>query len=81
MSDINGLIDCLFFCLRKGKCGSIENAKNVFNLVVDRDTITYNAMINSFALNGMGTQAVELYREMPNNLRDHISQICVLNAC
>ncbi|CAF1269869.1 unnamed protein product, partial [Rotaria magnacalcarata] len=64
-----------------GKCGSIENAKNVFDLVVDRDTITYNAMINSFALNGMGTQAVELYREMPNNLRDHISQICVLNAC
>ncbi|CAF1596166.1 unnamed protein product [Rotaria magnacalcarata] len=64
-----------------GKCGSIENAKNVFNLVVDRDTITYTAMINAFALNGMGTQAVELYREMPNNLRDHVSQICVLNAC
>ncbi|CAF1650844.1 unnamed protein product, partial [Rotaria magnacalcarata] len=64
-----------------GKCGSIENAKNVFNLVVGRDTITYNAMINAFALNGMGTQAVELYREMPNNLRDHVSQICVLNAC
>ncbi|CAF4334164.1 unnamed protein product, partial [Rotaria magnacalcarata] len=64
-----------------GKCGSIENAKNVFNLAVDRDTITYNAMINGFALNGMGTQAVELYREMPNNLRNHVSQICVLNAC
>ncbi|CAF5174162.1 unnamed protein product [Rotaria magnacalcarata] len=63
------------------KCGSIENAKNVFNLVVDRDAITYNAMINAFALNGMGSQAVELYREMPNNLRDHVSQICVLNAC
>ncbi|CAF1489739.1 unnamed protein product, partial [Rotaria magnacalcarata] len=64
-----------------GKCGSIENAKNVFNLVVDRDTITYNAMINAFGLNGMGSQAAELYREMPNNLRDHVSQICVLNAC
>ncbi|CAF1578070.1 unnamed protein product, partial [Rotaria magnacalcarata] len=64
-----------------GKCGSIEKAKNVFNLVVDRDTITYNAMINAFALNGMGSQAAELYREMPNNLRDHVSQICVLNAC
>ncbi|CAM4818090.1 unnamed protein product [Rotaria magnacalcarata] len=64
-----------------GKCGSIEKANNVFDLVVDRDTITYNAMINAFAMNGMGTQAVELYREMPNNLRDYISQICVLNAC
>ncbi|CAF2151011.1 unnamed protein product, partial [Rotaria magnacalcarata] len=64
-----------------GKCGSIEKAKNVFNLVVDRDTITYNAMINAFGLNGMGSQAAELYREMPNHLRDHVSQICVLNAC
>ncbi|CAF5217528.1 unnamed protein product, partial [Rotaria magnacalcarata] len=36
-------------------------------------------MINAFAVNGMGTQAVELYREMPNN--HHVSQICVLNAC
>ncbi|CAF2042787.1 unnamed protein product, partial [Rotaria magnacalcarata] len=64
-----------------GKCGSIENAKNVFDLVVDRNTITYNAMINVFGLNGMGSHAAELYREMPNNLRDHVSQICVLNAC
>ncbi|CAF4646120.1 unnamed protein product [Rotaria socialis] len=83
-----------------GKCGSIEKAKNVFNLVIDRDTITYNAMsnniffhesfmisiekiflVNGFGLNGMGSQAAKLYREMPNNLRDHISQICVLNAC
>ncbi|CAF1144239.1 unnamed protein product [Rotaria magnacalcarata] len=64
-----------------GKCGLIEKAKNIFDLLVDRDTITYNAMINAFGLNGLGTQAVELYREMPNNLRNHISHICVLNAC
>ncbi|CAF4324222.1 unnamed protein product, partial [Rotaria magnacalcarata] len=77
------------------KFGDVENAERIFRSiktkniitygamvkVVDRDTITYNAMINAFALNGMGTQAVELYREMPNNLRDHVSQICVLNAC
>ncbi|CAF4550201.1 unnamed protein product, partial [Rotaria magnacalcarata] len=55
-----------------GKCGSIENAKNIFDLVVDRNTIRYNAMINAFGLNGMGSQAAELYREMPNNLRDHV---------
>ncbi|CAF2131571.1 unnamed protein product [Rotaria magnacalcarata] len=64
-----------------GKCGLIEKAKNIFDLLVDRDTITYNAMINAFGLNGLGTQAVELYSGMPNNLRNHISHICVLNAC
>ncbi|CAF4067191.1 unnamed protein product [Rotaria magnacalcarata] len=30
-----------------GKCGSVEKAKNIFNLVVDRDTITYTAMSNN----------------------------------
>ena len=36
---------------------------------------------NAFGLNGMGLQAVDLYRQMPNHLRDHISHVCVLNAC
>lgn len=37
--------------------------------------------VNAFARNGMGFEAVELYQEMPNNLRDEISHVCVLNAC
>ncbi|CAF4266468.1 unnamed protein product, partial [Rotaria magnacalcarata] len=64
-----------------GKCGSIEKAKSVFDSIDDLGTITYNVMINAFGLNGMGSQAVELYRQMPSNLRDRISHICVLNAC
>ncbi|CAF3771817.1 unnamed protein product [Rotaria sp. Silwood1] len=63
------------------KCGSIIKAQNMFKSVYDRDTVTYNAMINGFGLNGMGSEAIELYREMPNNLHDEISHICVLNAC
>ncbi|CAF3890958.1 unnamed protein product [Rotaria sordida] len=64
-----------------GKCGSIVKAQNVFKLVYDPGTVTYNAMINGFGLNGMGSEAIELYREMPNNLHNEISHICVLNAC
>ncbi|CAF3023695.1 unnamed protein product [Rotaria sp. Silwood2] len=63
------------------KCGSVEKAQNVYKSVHDRDTVTYNAMINGFGLNGMGSEAIELYRQMPNQLRDEISHICVLNAC
>jgi hypothetical protein len=29
----------------------------------------------------MGLEAVELYQKMPDNLRDEVSHICVLNAC
>ncbi|CAF3819776.1 unnamed protein product [Rotaria sp. Silwood1] len=64
-----------------GKCASIEKAQNVFESIVDRDTITYTAMINAFGLHGMGSEAIQLYRKMPNNLHDEISHICVLNAC
>ncbi|CAF4666250.1 unnamed protein product, partial [Rotaria sp. Silwood1] len=64
-----------------GKCGSIEKAQNVFESVVDHDTMTYTAMINAFGLNGMGFEAIQLYRKMPNNLHNEISHICVLNAC
>ncbi|CAF3185331.1 unnamed protein product [Rotaria socialis] len=64
-----------------GKCGSVKNAEDVYKSVSDRDAITYNAMINTFGRNGMGFEAIKLYREMPNNLRDEISHICILNAC
>ncbi|CAF4003270.1 unnamed protein product, partial [Rotaria sp. Silwood1] len=63
------------------KCGSIEKAQNVFKSVYDRDNVTFNAMINGFGLNGMGSEAIELYRQMPNNLHDEVSHICILNAC
>ena len=29
----------------------------------------------------MGLQAVSLYRQIPNNLCDEFSYVCVLNAC
>ena len=29
----------------------------------------------------MGLEAVKLYQKIPNNSRDEVSHICVLNAC
>ena len=37
--------------------------------------------MNAYGLNGMGTEAVELYRKIPNDLRDEVSHLCALNAC
>ncbi|CAF4560016.1 unnamed protein product, partial [Rotaria magnacalcarata] len=64
-----------------GKCGSVEKAQIAFKSIDDRDTVTYNAMINAFGLNGMGSEAIQLYKQMPHYLRDEVSHICVLNAC
>ncbi|CAF4026810.1 unnamed protein product [Rotaria sordida] len=63
------------------KCGSIKMAQSIFKSVHDHDVVTYNAMINGFGLNGMGFEAIELYRQIPNELRDEVTHICVLNAC
>ena len=37
--------------------------------------------VNSFGLNGMGLEAIELFKKTPVNLLDNVTYICVLNAC
>jgi pentatricopeptide repeat protein len=38
-------------------------------------------VVNSYGRNGKGLEAIELYRKMPDHLRNEVSHICVLNAC
>ncbi|CAF3401905.1 unnamed protein product [Rotaria socialis] len=64
-----------------GKCGAVEPAKQIFNTVSEPDTFTYSSMINALGLNGMGSEALNVYKQMPHNLRTEITEISVLNAC
>ena len=41
----------------------------------------YLTIVNAYGRNGMGYEAIDLYQTMPENFRDGISHICVLNAC
>jgi len=39
-------------------------------------------LVNSYGLNGMGVQAIELFHQMPSELiREETYNVCVLNAC
>ena len=38
-------------------------------------------LVNAYARNGMGSDAINVYREMPKHVRDQVSHVCVLNAC
>jgi pentatricopeptide repeat protein len=38
-------------------------------------------IVNSYGLNGMGNQAIELFRQIPLQLIDEVTYICVLNGC
>ncbi|RRT44410.1 hypothetical protein B296_00051510 [Ensete ventricosum] len=46
------------------KCGLVEEAHKVFVRIVDPDVVVWSAMISGFDQQGMGLEAVELFRFM-----------------
>ncbi|CAF2070889.1 unnamed protein product [Rotaria magnacalcarata] len=64
-----------------GKLGFVHKAKEIFENMIEPDQIGYGAMINTYGLNGMGTQAVELYSQMPTEFIHDAIHVSLLNAC
>ncbi|CAF1339290.1 unnamed protein product [Rotaria magnacalcarata] len=64
-----------------GKAGYVDKAQEIFGTILSPDEISYAAMTNSYGLNGMGIQAIEMYHRIPSELINEITNICVLNAC
>jgi pentatricopeptide repeat protein len=64
-------------------CESIEDACRVFNKMLSRDVVTWNAIILGHVKCGQGQKALELFRQMqqegvqPNS----VTFVGVLNAC
>ncbi|CAI0440035.1 unnamed protein product [Linum tenue] len=46
------------------KCGSLDNAKEVFRKLTTKDVISFNAMIMGLAVNGEGEDAIHLFEKM-----------------
>jgi pentatricopeptide repeat protein len=65
------------------KCGSIEEAQQLFDGMSDRDVVTWNAMIAGYAQNEHGEEALKLLHEMQwTNLKPNIFTFgSVLKAC
>ncbi|XP_071689088.1 pentatricopeptide repeat-containing protein ELI1, chloroplastic-like [Rutidosis leptorrhynchoides] len=65
------------------KCGSLEDARIVFNKLKNKDVIAYNSMITGYAMHGLSQEALLLFKNMCTmRLRPtDISFIGVLNAC
>jgi pentatricopeptide repeat protein len=38
-------------------------------------------LVNAYGLNGMGIEAIELFRQMPSELINEATYVCVLNGC
>ncbi|KAM4104933.1 hypothetical protein ACJW30_06G195600 [Castanea mollissima] len=65
------------------KCGSIGNAKSVFEKIEEKSIDHWNAMIGGLAIHGLGELAFDLFMEMEKFCvkPDDITFIGVLNAC
>ncbi|KAK9757770.1 hypothetical protein RND81_01G184700 [Saponaria officinalis] len=65
------------------KCGEITKAVSVFEKIPQKATCSWNAIINGFAVNGYGKEALDVFNDMiisgytPNS----ITMIGVLSAC
>ncbi|CAB4305917.1 unnamed protein product [Prunus armeniaca] len=65
------------------KCGSLEDARRVFDEMRIKSLATWNAMITSLGVHGFGEEALALFAEMEKvNVRpDAITFVGVLSAC
>ncbi|XP_072951591.1 pentatricopeptide repeat-containing protein At4g21065 [Typha angustifolia] len=68
-----------------GACGLFESAYKVFDGMCERNLVTWNSIINGFAVNGRPNEALTLFREMDSDEGsvepDGFTMVSLLCAC
>lgn len=66
------------------KCGSVEDARKVFDALGKRDVVTWTALIAGYVQQGLCQEALRIYSTMrqedlmpPNS----VTFVCLLQAC
>ncbi len=65
------------------KCGSMEDARSVFNKMPSRNVVTWTAILGGCAMHGHGKEAIKHFQQMceegiqPND----VTFVCFLSAC
>ncbi|KAG1338092.1 putative pentatricopeptide repeat-containing protein [Cocos nucifera] len=65
------------------KCGSVDKARAVFDGMVEKDVVSWSAMIGGYSTSGLPQEALELFVQMQAaNMRpDCFTMVGVLSAC
>ncbi|KAM0938698.1 putative tetratricopeptide-like helical domain superfamily, DYW domain-containing protein [Dioscorea sansibarensis] len=66
-----------------GKCGRINDARSIFDVMPSRNVVSWNAMLGGYSMHGKAKDAMELFHLMQRSGQkpDFISFTCVLAAC
>lgn len=73
----NALIDMY------AKCGSMTQARAVFDCMTKKDVITWTSLISGYAINGEGVKSLDTFKRMcaPKIAPNFVTFIGVLSAC
>ncbi|KAK7401404.1 hypothetical protein VNO78_12847 [Psophocarpus tetragonolobus] len=65
------------------KCGAIQTARKLFDMMQERHVITWNAMIDGYGTHGRGREALDLFNEMQKGSvnPNEITFLSVISAC
>ncbi len=65
------------------KCGSIKEARQMFDNMVSRDAISWNTIIGGYAEHGPSEEAFRIFKQMKqeNITVNSITYLSILNAC
>ncbi|XP_068640924.1 pentatricopeptide repeat-containing protein At5g27110 [Aristolochia californica] len=65
------------------KCGSVDDAREVFNRLPIRDFVSWTSMITAYGSHGEAKKALELFQEMQNSgaKPDGVTFLAVMTAC
>uniref|UniRef100_A0A1D1YB16 Pentatricopeptide repeat-containing protein At1g11290 n=1 Tax=Anthurium amnicola TaxID=1678845 RepID=A0A1D1YB16_9ARAE len=65
------------------KSGNLNYARKIFDMMRKRNVVAWSSMITSFAVHGMGLEALEVFEEMLklNFEPNEVTFVAVLNAC
>ncbi|KAJ7969207.1 Pentatricopeptide repeat [Quillaja saponaria] len=65
------------------KCGDVDDARQFFDMMRNKSTVTWNEMIHGYAQNGYGNEALCLYKDMicSGEKPDDITFVAVLTGC
>ncbi|KAA8522848.1 hypothetical protein F0562_009271 [Nyssa sinensis] len=64
-------------------CGSIEEARRLFDVMLEKNVVTWNAMISGYGLHGHGNEALKLFTDMVDSgvPPTGVTFLSVLYAC
>ncbi|KAA8546794.1 hypothetical protein F0562_003223 [Nyssa sinensis] len=65
------------------KCGKLEKSREIFNVMKEKDVVSWNVMISGYAMHGDAESAIEIFRQMElSNVRpNELTFLAVLSAC